>query len=59
VGRLLHQAGHPLRDLPTMLAFLRGTRTQTGLRVTARLDRRRYRKQIKVPDDEMKQLNLQ
>lgn len=51
-------AGHPLRDLPTMLAFLRGTRTRTGLRVTARLDRRRYQKQIKVPDYEMKQLNL-
>lgn len=51
-------SGTPLRDLTTMLGFIRGTKTKTGLRVTARLDRRRYEKQIKVPDEEMKQLNL-
>ena len=51
-------SGHPLRDLTTMLGFIRGTRTNSGLRVTARLDKRHYEKKIKVPDDEMKQLRL-
>lgn len=51
-------AGTPLRDLPTMLGYIRGTKTQTGLRVTARLDQRTYARKIKVSDHEMKQLNL-
>lgn len=51
-------SGHPLRDLPTMLGFIRGTRTKTGLRVTARLDQRRYQTKIKVPDREVKQINI-
>lgn len=51
-------SGTPLRDLSTMLGFIRGTKTQTGLRVTARLDERIYPKKIKVPDHEMKLLNI-
>lgn len=51
-------SGTPLRDLPTMLGYIRGTQTQTGLRITARLDERTYPKKIKVPDHEMKLLNL-
>ena len=51
-------SGHPLRDLPTMLGFIRGTRTKTGLRVTASLDKRCYQTKIKIPDAEMKQLNI-
>ena len=51
-------SGTPLRDLPTMLGFIRGTKTKTGLRVTARLDQRTYAKGIKVPDHEMQQLNI-
>ena len=38
--------------------FIRGTKTKTGLRVTARLDQRTYAKGIKVPDHEMQQLNI-
>ncbi len=52
-------AGQPLRSLGLMLNAIRGTTNQGGLRVTARLDRRIYQKKIKVPDKEMKQLNLQ
>jgi len=52
-------AGQPLRSLDLMLNAIRGTTNQGGLRVTARLDRRKYQKKIKVPDKEMKQLNLQ
>ena len=52
-------SGTPLRDLPTMLGDIRGTTTRTGLRVTARLDKRTYEKKIRVPNHEMKQLNIQ
>lgn len=51
-------SGTPLRTLETMLGFLRGTSTRTGLRVTARLDKRIYAKGVKVPQSEMKQLNI-
>jgi hypothetical protein len=51
-------AGYPLRTLKAMLAFLRGTTTQTGLSVTAQLDQRPYPLRIKVPDDEMAGLNI-
>lgn len=51
-------SGTPLRDLDTMLGFIRGTSTRTGLRVTARLDKRTYAKGLKVPQSEMKQLNI-
>jgi hypothetical protein len=51
-------SGTPLRDLPTMLGFIRGTQTQSGLGVTARLDERCYTKGIKVPDHEMQRLNI-
>jgi len=51
-------AGTPLRSLDTILGFVRGTRTTTGLRVTAGLDERVYVKGIEVPPREMKQLNI-
>lgn len=51
-------AGQPLRSLDLMLHAIRGTTNDGGLKVTARLDRRLYPKKIKVPDKEMKQLNL-
>ena len=54
----INWAGQPLRSLDLMLHAIRGTTNQGGLRVTARLDRRTYPKKIKVPDTEMKQLNL-
>jgi len=41
-----------------MLHAIRGTTNEGGLRVTARRDRRIYQKKIKVPDKEMKQLNI-
>lgn len=51
-------AGHPLRTLDTMLGFLRGTTTNSGLTVEAYLDTTSYEKGIKVSDQEMKALNL-
>ena len=39
------------------LSLLRGP-TQTGLKVEARLDKRSYKKGIKISDEEMKKINL-
>ena len=55
----LNWAGRPLRSFETMLAFIRGTTTKAGLRVTASLLDRVYQRGIKVSDQEMKALNLQ
>jgi DDE family transposase len=51
-------AGKPLRTLALMLGYIRGTRTETGLRVRARLNRKRYRTKIKVSDGQMQSLRL-
>ena len=51
-------AGRPLRTLDTLLGFIRGTRNRTGLRVTARLNDKRYAAKIRVTDDEMSQINI-
>ena len=42
-----------------MLAYIRGTTTETGLRVRAVLLDRVYQRGIKVSNQEMKDLNLQ
>jgi len=52
-------AGKPLRSLLLLLACIRGTRTETGLRVKASLNRKRYKTKIKVSDQEMNSLTLQ
>jgi hypothetical protein len=44
----MNWAGRPLRNLDTMLAFIRGTTTDTGLKVEARLDQGIYRKGRKL-----------
>src|SRR5262249_15138845 len=54
----MNWAGQPLRDLDTMLAYIRGTTTCTGLRVEARIDRAIYRKGRKVTSHEFKELAL-
>ena len=55
----LNWAGHPLRTLDTMLAYIRGTTTATGLTVQAfRLDGV-YETGQKVSDSEMKKLQLE
>jgi hypothetical protein len=54
----INWAGQPLRSLPLPLACIRGTKTETGLQVRARLNRKQYKTKIKVSDQEMKSLNL-
>ena len=51
-------AGYPLRSLATMLRFIRGTTTTTGLQVQAVLDTTDYQKGIQVTNKEMAALNL-
>ena len=55
----INWAAQPLRTLETMLACIRGTTTRTGLRVSAWLNDKIYPTKIKVPNAEMKSLNLQ
>jgi len=54
----LNWAGQPLRSLPIMLALIRGTTTQLGLKVKAAVLKKKYRKRVKVSDKEMASLNL-
>jgi hypothetical protein len=55
----LNWAGHPLRTWETLLAYLRGTTTDTGLSVTAELPEVVYGKGQSVSNAEMAQLNLE
>ena len=51
--------GEPLRDYETIVNLIAGTTTAKGLKVTCRLDRRKYPVGRKVSDEEMKCVNLQ
>ncbi len=51
--------GKPLYDLATVINLIAATKTETGLKVYARLDKRKYEKGIKVTDEELAQVNIQ
>lgn len=51
-------AGQPLIDMDTMLNFIRTTKTDTGLAVTAYLSPGEYDTGIKISKAEMRELNL-
>jgi Rhodopirellula transposase DDE domain len=50
--------GEPLRDYETIVNLIAGTTTAKGLKVTCRLDRRKYPVGVRVSDQEIKQVNL-
>mgnify|MGYP001565484191 FL=1 len=50
--------GEPLRDYETVVRLIAATTTAKGLRVTCRLDRRKYQVGRKVTDDEIEAINL-
>ncbi len=50
--------GKPLLSRQSVVDLIGNTRTKTGLVVRAALDRRTYRKGIKVSDEEMEALNI-
>jgi hypothetical protein len=51
--------GKPLVSHEVIVNLIAATTTQTGLRVVSELDRNTYPSGIKVPDSDMRQLNLQ
>jgi hypothetical protein len=51
--------GRPLVDHETIVSLIANTKTATGLKVKARLDRRRYPSGIKVPKAVMRALAIQ
>ena len=55
----LHWKGEPLVSYETIINLISTTRTQTGLRIRARLDRRSYEAGVTISDDDMRQLSLQ
>jgi Rhodopirellula transposase DDE domain len=54
----MNWAGRPLRNIDTMLAFIRGTTTSNGLKVEAGLDKGTYRKGRKVTERQLNELAL-
>jgi transposase len=50
--------GEPLRNYQTVVGLIAGTTTAKGLKVTCRLDRRKYRVGLKVTEDQMATLNI-
>ena len=50
--------GKPLHSLETIINLIASTTTSTGLEVYARLDEGSYPDKIRVPDDEIKAVNL-
>lgn len=50
--------GEPLRDYETIVNLIAKTTTAKGLKVTCRLDRRKYPTGRKVTDEEMKRVNV-
>lgn len=52
-------AGQPLESYPVLLAYIRGTKTETGLCVRARLNRKTYPTKVKVSDEQMASLRLE
>lgn len=51
--------GEPLRDYETIVRLISNTTTAKGLKVTCRLDRRKYPTGRKVTDEEMQRVNLE
>lgn len=51
-------AGQPLIDFETVLNFIRTTRTETGLRCRAGLDKKKYQTGLKITARQKAQINL-
>lgn len=50
--------GRPLTNLKTIINLISSTKTRTGLRVYAMVDKNQYQTGIKISDEEMNQINL-
>jgi Rhodopirellula transposase DDE domain len=54
----INRAGEPLVDYQTVVSLIGATRTQSGLRVRAKLDRHRYSSGERITQEEMELVNL-
>jgi hypothetical protein len=52
-------AGEPLRSYETMLKYIRTTTTQAGLKIKARLSKKKYPIGVKINDVQMAEINMQ
>jgi hypothetical protein len=50
--------GQPLRDLVTIVNLIAHTTTKQGLKIQCALDEKKYKKGIKVTNDEFKKINI-
>ena len=50
--------GKPLVNHEVVVNLIASTKTESGLKVTARLDKRKYPTKVKVSKDDMNQVNL-
>ena len=55
----LHWQGEPLVSYETVVKLIGATTTRKGLKVKAKLDKKKYKKGIKITDEEMEQLNIE
>jgi len=55
----LHWQGEPLVSYETVVKLIGSTTTKKGLKVKAKLDKRKYKTGVKVPDEEMEKLNIE
>lgn len=54
----LNWQGVPLETYETVVNLIMGTKTKTGLKVKARLDRRRYPLKERITDEQMAEVNI-
>ena len=50
--------GKPLVDYETVVNLIGGTRTKSGLRITAKLDTKQYEKGVEFTDEQMASINI-
>lgn len=55
----LNWQGQPLVSYETVLNLISGTKTRTGLRIKAKLDRKRYETGVEITEEQMRSINLQ
>lgn len=54
----LNWKGIPLKNYETIIKLISGTKTKTGLKIKAKLDKNTYNKGIKISDEDFDKINL-
>lgn len=55
----LNWKGEPLVSYETVVKLIGGTHTKTGLHIKAKLDQRKYKKGLKITEEQMKSVNIE